>query len=358
VWIPSLSVSNLRSIEHAEIRLDPGLNVFIGSNAQGKTTLLEAVALLARGRSFRAEQVAHLVRHGSATMSATAVAIGDERETQLEVRVEEGRRQLRLGGRLVPPREYHGRLEALVYSSQRQKIVYGAMRDRRSYFDRAGAALWPAYRQLLGEYDRVLTQRNAALEGGQGGNALAAWDERLCAVGARLWLRRAAYLQRLQAALERGFKPRDEHYQIVLRPVPPSDDVQGAAAALASALAESRPAERRSQRTQVGPHRDAIELLVDGQDAALWASAGQARSLLLALTEAALYVYKQEHGTSAVALLDDIDSELDEQRALDICQRTAREGQTLITTAHQTWGRGLGASGRVFEVEQGRIRPL
>lgn len=358
VWIPSLSVQNLRSIERAEVRLGPGLNVFIGSNAQGKTTLLEAVGLLARGRSFRAEQVAQLVRHGSDHMSASAVAVGGERETQLEVRVEAGRRQLLLGGQPVAAREYHGRLEALVYSSQRLRVVYGSMRERRQYFDRAAAALWPAYRQLLADYERVLVQRNAGLQARLPAAALAAWDERLCAVGAQLWLRRQSYLQRLQVALRRSFQPGGEHYDVGLRPAPPEGDRSAAQAALARALEESRAAERRSAHTRVGPHRDVIELSVGGRDAAAWASAGQARSLLLALTEAALEVYREEHGTSAVALLDDIDSELDEARASEVCRRAAGRGQTLVTTAHQTWGRGLGASGQVFEVAQGRVRSL
>jgi DNA replication and repair protein RecF len=245
-----------------------------------------------------------------------------------------------------------------VYSSQRQRVVYGTMRERRLYFDRAAAALWPAYRQLLGEYERVLKQRNAALESGSGAGALSAWDERLCDVGARVWLRRAAYLQRVQKSLDSGFQPSGERYVVALRPAPPEGGAESTRAVLARALADSRPAERRLRRTRVGPHRDAVDLFIDGQEAAVWGSAGQARSLLLALTEAALEVYREEHGTSAVALLDDIDSELDEQRAFEVCQRAAGRGQTLVTTAHRTWGRGLGANGQIFEVEQGRIRPL
>ena len=94
---------------------------------------------------------------------------------------------------------------------------------------------------------------------------------------------------------------------------------------------------------------------MDGEDAAAYASSGQARSLLLALALASLDVYRAETGTPAVALLDDLDSELDEERATAVCAEVARKGQALVTTAHADWARRLGAQGRLFAVEDGRV---
>jgi DNA replication and repair protein RecF len=335
------------------LALDPGLNVFMGRNAQGKTTLLEAVALLARGRSFRTDEVATLVRRGATGLSARGRSRDGERATELEVEVTAAGRRLRVDGREVAPRSYQGRLEVSVYSTDRLKVVRGSMRERRQYVDRQASALWPAYRQALREYERVVLQRNAALQ--RRGEDVAAWDERLVAVGARLRHRRACYVQRLKASLATGFAPRGERYGIAVAPGLLDGGEAGHESALRAEIEARKGHEYRAGRSLAGPHRDAVALTVDGHDAAAFASSGQARSLLLALALASLEVYRAEVGQPAVALLDDIDSELDEERAVALCVEVARRGQALVTTAHEGWARRLGARGRLFEVEEGRV---
>lgn len=348
-----MEIADVRNLRDVRLALDPGLNVFVGRNAQGKTTLLEAVALLARGRSFRTEDVATVVRRGALGLTARGVSRSAERGTELEVQVGAAGRRLRVDGREVPPRSYQGRLEVSVYSTDRLKVVRGTMRDRRQYVDRQAAALWPSYRQALREYDRVVLQRNAALQ--RHGGDLDAWDDRLCAVGARLRHRRARYVQRLQESLRRGFSPRGERYGIAAAPGPLEGGEAAHEAQLRAEVESQKANEHRAGRSLAGPHRDVVTLTVDGQEAAAFASSGQARSLLLALALASLDVYRAEIGSPAVALLDDLDSELDEERASALCSEVARNGQALVTTAHEGWARRLGAAGRLFAVEDGRV---
>jgi DNA replication and repair protein RecF len=354
VWVRGLEVHDLRNIREARLELGVGLNVFRGRNAQGKTTLLEAVGLLARGRSFRTEDTASLIRWGTAGSRARGVAVGEGRDAQLEVELEPKARRLRVDGQEVPPRAYQGRLEVVVYSTDRLRVVRGSMRERRQYLDRGGSALWPAYRQAGRDYERVMLQRNAALEAGS--RDLPAWNERFLELGARLRTRRRAYVERLQAALGTGFRPRAEVYGIELLPDDRAPGEEEQRAALAREIQEWLPQERRARRSLVGPHRDRVRLTVDGEEAGATASSGQARSLLLALTLATLAVYRAETGRSAVALLDDLDSELDEERASLLCQEVAARGQALVTTAHAGWAEGLGAWGRLFEVAEGEVR--
>ena len=353
MWVEKVEIADVRNLKDVRLALDPGLNVFVGRNAQGKTTLLEAVALLARGRSFRTDEVLTLVRRGAPGLVARGVSRTAERGTELEVEVTPAGRRLRVDGREVPPRSYQGRLEVAVYSTDRLKVVRGPMRERRQYVDRQAAVLWPAYRQTLREYERVVQQRNAALQGH--GADLAAWDERLCAVGSRLRHRRATYVDRLQQSLRTGFSPRGERYGIAVTPgtLPAGGAAQEAA--LRAEVESRRGDERRAGRSLAGPHRDPVSLTVDGHDAAAFASSGQARSLLLALALASLEVYRAETGGSAVALLDDLDSELDEERATALCADVVRNGQALVTTSHEGWARRLGAAGRLFAVEEGRV---
>jgi DNA replication and repair protein RecF len=122
------------------------------------------------------------------------------------------------------------------------------------------------------------------------------------------------------------------------------------------ALQGGRSAELAAGRSLIGPHRDAVGLLVNGEEAADRASAGQARSLLLALALAALEIYREERGEAAVALLDDLDSELDEERALALCREVSGRGQALVTTAHPAWAERLRTEARLFHVEAGAVR--
>jgi DNA replication and repair protein RecF len=252
----------------------------------------------------------------------------------------------------VTPREYHGRLEVVVYSTDRLRVVRGTMRDRRQYLDRQAAAIWPQYRAELREFERVLRQRNAALEARRRDEEV--WTESFVECGARLRHRRTAYAARLTRALAGGFRPRGEGYEV--RVGAGAGSVEDARAALAEEVARALPRERAAGRSLAGPHRDAVELLLDGRDAALGASSGQARSLLLALALASLQVYLEETGRSAVALLDDLDSELDEERAGALCAELARRGQALVTTAHPGWAESLRPLGRIYQVSGGAVR--
>jgi DNA replication and repair protein RecF len=352
VWVKRLRIRDLRNIRDETVDLDPGLNVFYGRNGQGKTSLLEAVGLVARGRSFRTDDAPSIIRRGADRLVARAEAGETSRAAALEVEIQPGHRAFRVDGRDVLPREYQGRLEVVVYSTDRLRAVRGSMRDRRQFLDRSAAALWPGYRGEAREYERILAQRNAALEA-RGGDE-DAWTERLLSSGARLRHRRAVYAGRLSQALAEGLRPSGEEY--VVRVGVPAATEEEARAALAEEIAVLRPRERAAGRSLAGPHRDTVDMRVDGRDVADGASSGQARSLLLALALATLHVYREETGLSAVALLDDLDSELDEERAGAVCTEVVRRGQALVTSAHPAWARSLRPQGRIYEVSAGAFR--
>ncbi len=350
-WVERLAIRNLRSIHEATLELHPGLNVFHGRNAQGKTSLLEAVGVVARGRSFRTDDAASMIRHGAPALLARAAGAEAGREESLEVELNETQRIYRIDGRPVAPREYSGRLEVVVYSTDRLRVVHGSMRERRQYLDRQAAALWPSYRAELRGFERLLAQRNAALE--RAARDVELWTERFAESAARLRRRRSRFGARLTEALAEGFRPSGERYEV--RCCEPGGSEEESARQLAAELAAVAARERAAQRTLAGPQRDPVALLIDGRDAAQSASSGQARSLLLALTLAALRVYHEETGRAAVALLDDLDSELDAERAGALCEQVAQRGQALVTSAHPGWAESLRPLGRVYHVSEGRV---
>jgi DNA replication and repair protein RecF len=349
-WVERLAIRDLRNIREAAVDLHPGLNVFHGRNAQGKTSLLEAVGVVARGRSFRTEDAPSMIRRGASALVARAS--GKDDSPTLEVELKPGQRIFRVDGRPVPHRDYGGRLEVVVYSTDRLRVVRGSMRDRRQYLDRQGAALWPSYRSDVRGFERVLLQRNAALD--RRSPDLDTWTERFVLAGARLRLRRAAYAARLDSALAEGFRPGGESYRVTLSP-PAAADEDASRRQLAADVEKVQARERAAGRSLAGPHRDAVGLLLDGRDAADGASSGQVRSLLLALALASLRVYREETGRSAVALLDDLDSELDAERAVALCAEVTRGGQALVTSAHAAWAESLRPLGRIYNVAGGRV---
>ena len=353
MWVGRIEVRDFRNIKDAAVDLAPGLNVFFGRNAQGKTSLLESVGLLARGRSFRTEETRSLIRRGSEGLWARARARGD-REATLEVRIDSAGRRLFLDGREAAYRAYSGRLEVVVYSTDRLRVIRGTMRDRRQFVDRGASVLWPAYRQALSEYERILLQRNASLDRRE--RDLDVWSERLLGAGAALRTRRAAYVGRLDGALSKGFRPEGESYGIHV--LPEAEDEDAHRRLLAQELDSCRHAELAAHRTLAGPHRDKVALTIDGEDASVSASSGQARSLLLALTVASLDVHRHETGEAAVALLDDLDSELDADRTAELARAITARGQALVTTAHRGWAERLSGLGPQFSVEDGAFSPM
>jgi DNA replication and repair protein RecF len=355
VALNHLDLWDFRNVHEAHLELAPGLNVFAGSNAQGKTSLLEAVGMLARGRSFRTDDTRSLIRRGAGALCVGGYS-SSEPAAALRVSLDTSGRRFSVNGHEVTTADYSRHLDVVVYATDRLGVVRGPMRDRRQFVDRSAAALSTQYRQLLRDYERVVRQRNAALDGRIAG--LEAWDQSLVTLGAQLRQRRGEYLCRLKNALAKSFVVAQEPYGIASNPEVPLPTAGDAIAALQREMEARRHDERRAGRSLVGPHRDAILFTIDGVDASLGASSGQARSLLLALTLATLEVYRQEHGRPPVALLDDIDSELDDDRAGSLCRLLAARGQALVTTAHERWAGRVAADARLFRVTGGRFAPV
>ena len=135
-----LELFDLRNVREAGLDLASGLNVFLGRNAQGKTTVLEGVGLVSRGRSFRSEDSRSAIRTGSERFLARGLASsGSGREATLELEMSQTTRRYRVDGHDVPPKEYHGRLEVVVYSTERLRVVRGPMRERRQFLDRGAS---------------------------------------------------------------------------------------------------------------------------------------------------------------------------------------------------------------------------
>jgi DNA replication and repair protein RecF len=337
------NVRNYVALDFAPVR---GLNVLVGANAQGKSNLLEAIALLGTGKSFRTAREGEIVRSGmpSATLAALArVAAGTVRlACTLNASASGLRKLYTVNGRSVRYASYLGRLRVVTFVPSHLALVSGAPAARRSFVNAALAQESPAYYAALASYQKFLSQKNALLRGAIEPDAtlLATYDERLVAAGTQLILARRAFVVALDErarAIHRGWVGASEG-ELELRyaadvpvDVPTLDGVTNA---FIERLAARRPAELQRKIALVGPHRDDVQFALGGVPLAAFGSQGQQRTAVLALKVAEYGVLEARGGEAPLLLLDDVLSELDPERQRAFLRGVGSFEQAFVTTTH------------------------
>jgi DNA replication and repair protein RecF len=315
----------------------------VGPNGEGKSNLLEAVELLGSLRSHRTGSDRDLIRHGQ-PRAVLRTRTGAEDLLQLELRRQGGRQVSRNGKALERHHDLLGSLRCVGFSSLDLDLVRGEPALRRQWLDRVVLQLEPVYAELLSRYGRLLRQRSQLLRRGLGGQALDAlldsFDQQMALIGTRLHRRRHRALQRLeplaaawQSRLSGGREALLLHYRSGTR-LEGEDAEEPWRQALASQLLAQRTEERRLGQCGVGPHRDEVALLLGEQPARRYGSAGQQRSLVLALKLAELELVQQVVGQPPLLLLDDVLAELDPQRQQLLLEAVGEGHQCLVSTTH------------------------
>jgi DNA replication and repair protein RecF len=336
VRVTRVRLRDFRNYEAAELGLPAGLTVVAGPNGAGKTNLLEALYFGCTGRSPRTSNERELVRRGGGAVARVVVDTRDEEgDHRIEVGFEPGEaKRLRVDG--SPVDNLAGvavRPLVSVFLPERLELVKGAPAARRAHLDQLVVALWPARADTRAAYSRALAQRNALLgrirAGACGPGALDAWDAELARHGVRLMADRREAVDGLKApfaelAMRLGLPGEAE-----LRYRPRS----GAAdeAALAAELAERRSADLERGFTAHGPHRDELQLVLDGVALRAYGSQGQQRTALLALLFAEREALAERRGRPPLMLLDDVMSELDTERRELLAGLLRRGGQAVVT---------------------------
>jgi DNA replication and repair protein RecF len=336
--VTRISLRDFRNYERADVELGPSLTVVVGSNGAGKSNLLEAVFFGCTARSPRTSNERELVRRGARVTRVELDAAGgpgDPGAHRIEVGFEPGEaKRLRVDGR---PVDSLARVEARplvsVFMPERLELVKGSPAGRRAHFDQVVAALWPARADTRSAYSRALAQRNALLArpGGAAPAALAAWDAELARHGVRLMADRREAIDGLAPpfrALSRRLGLPGEA-ELRYRPRSAAVDAGG----LAAELAERRSADVERGFTAHGPHRDEVQLLLDGIPLRAYGSQGQQRAALLALLFAERELLAHRRGRSPLMLLDDVMSELDAERRELLADFLRDGGQAVVTTA-------------------------
>jgi DNA replication and repair protein RecF len=350
--LADLTIDNLRCIERAELTLHPGQNLIWGSNGSGKTSVLEAIFLLGRGRSFRTHRSQKLIRHGREELVVFG-RMADAAGTTLGVRVHqsEGSEARIAGAAARSLAELSQALAVQVIEPGVHQLVEEGGAIRRRWLDWGVFHLEPQFIDAWVRYTRALNQRNAALktqpaqapiwepELSRLGELIAGWRSSFLVRLEPYWREAVSSLSGLEAELQyqRGWSQE---------------------ASLAEALDAARPRDEARGVTHPGPHRADVVIKLNGKLAREVLSRGQQKLVAVAMTLAQLFLLQDTTPRAPTLLLDDPAAELDRAHLQRFIEQVMRLRCQLVVTALIPDTQPFGAPDCLFHVERGGIRPV
>lgn len=383
--VARLSLTDFRNYERAELELGPGATVLVGRNGQGKTNLVESIGYLATLGSHRVSGDQALVRSGAEAAIVRALLAHGERQLLVELQLNrQGANKAQLNRAPVKTRELPRYAHTVLFAPEDLAIVRGEPSVRRRLLDELLVQRTPRLAGVIGDYDRVLRQRNTLLKSARARGLTAdklptldIWDERLVALGSELIDQRLALVAELGEPLAAAYRSIvDADHGPSLRPVlsidgadaedeespanaAPAEGGTGTDASTAERFAETLRSLRRKELergvTLAGPHRDDVLLLLNGLPAKGYASHGESWSFALALRLASAELLRRDSATGdPVLVLDDVFAELDRLRRERLATAIAGYEQVLVTAAVlEDVPEPLVA--RIVHIESGRI---
>jgi DNA replication and repair protein RecF len=347
--LTALTLRHFRCFDTLSCEFSPGMNVFVGANAQGKTSLLEAVCVLARLQSHRTTRLGDALQHTRRGF----VVDGHIHGRHMQFYYAPERKKLALDSVVQPSTADYLEVARVVWFGNADiDLIRGPADLRRRFLDFLGVQVNPRYRQTLRAYERALRSRNRLLKAPRlDWREIGAFDGPLIEHGTLLTQARARLLRDLDphaAEAQHAISACAEQLRL--------DYTQGSGEDFAVSLEAGRENDARLRQTGTGPHRDDIELLLDGRPSQ-FASEGQQRSMAIALKLGQARLLETQSGPAPLLLMDDIFGELDLARRNALLRHLPAEAQKLITTTHLEWLSGI-TPGRVHRVDRGRASLL
>ncbi|MGI8733365.1 MAG: DNA replication/repair protein RecF [Pyrinomonadaceae bacterium] len=360
--LESIQAHQFRNLS-GELHLGPRLNIIFGSNGQGKTNWLEGVYLLSRTKSFRTQRLRESIKFGQETAYVRGqVSSGSDIRRDLQVTLQGNTKAISINGKKEPLTRYLSQLQVFAFTVDELEVVRGVPEARRRFIDRGVASLQPAYVQTVLDYNRIIKQKNRILQDAneqrlslvQVEDLVSPWNEQLARIAAEIHEARTSYIVRINEVLERGlFENRDVHITYVSF-LEGKGDLKDYQALINQRLRLRLGAELGAGRSLIGPHRDDLEILLDGREMRVFGSAGQQRSALLLLDLAAISLYNSWHGDYPLFLIDDVDAELDETRIRHLLEYLESRTQTFITTSKRSHLESFLSRASVYQIDDGK----
>src|SRR5215213_3090238 len=362
--LAAIEATNFRNLS-GRIEWGPRLNIIYGNNGQGKTNWLEAIYLLARTKSFRTQRLQEAIKFGEqlAIVRGT-VTTGLDIERELQVSLQDNSKAILVNSKRETLTRYLTQLQIFSFTASDLDVVRGMPEARRRFLDRGISSLKPAYLRSIADYGKVLKQKNRLLQlenehelGPERiEDLIAPWNEQLVQLAVSIHQARDEYAANLNSILERQLFERRDVTTRYVSALEGKGDITDYETLLRSRIELRLLAEVAAGHALIGPHRDDLEILLDGREIRVYGSSGQQRSALLLLDLAAISLYNSIANDHPVFLVDDVDAELDEGRIKHLLEYLENRTQTFITTSKRSHVEGFFSRANVYEIEDGKVR--
>ena len=365
-----LELINFRSHKNLLLDFVPGANLLIGSNGAGKTNIIEAIGYLASLKSHRVAQDALLINKSSERAYIRGLIERDNREILIELEINNGKSNRARINQATQPKERDilGYIQRILFAPEDLELVKGDPSTRRDYLDTLLVAKTPRLAGIISDYDRALKQRNSLLKTAQSRNfdesTLDVWDEKLIERGCELISERLQLINELAAPFTNEYRAVAPEGEVLMKyrssliendildPLSTKEDLLDS---MASAIKKERKREIERGISLVGPHRDELLLLLDGELAKGYASHGESWSVALALKLAAYDLLEKDE---PILILDDVFAELDGKRRDALTHQLLHKGRTrqLFITAAVVEDVPMEFRSHVIEVGEPHVR--
>lgn len=355
---------NFRNIDFCDIGFSDGINILYGRNAQGKTNAVEGIYLFSRGKSFRAGEDRELVKFGAQGFRVSVEYEDKDGGGSLEYALfGRERRRLKNGYKINKVTEMVGNLRTVLFYPDDLGLVKGGPEERRAFLNVAVSQCYPAYIKCYGDYKSSLDQRNALLKMISKGEyvsdtELDSWSFTMAKYAAEIYCMRNDYVERLKVyarevmgEISGGVEDLNIFYKSNIDDSGRKLERSEVEKLYSQILTSNKEKEKILGVSLYGPHRDDLEIEINGKSARLFASQGQQRCVVLSLKISEGEVNREIWGDYPVYLFDDVLSELDEPRREYIMGKV-KDKQIIITTCE--WDEKLFSGASVFEVDGGK----
>lgn len=353
--ITNINFKNFRSYEEFSLSDLENLTVIVGQNAVGKTNIIEGIGLLISLTSFRSATSAELLKNGTDFGRIFIDVTDGNRQLRIELLIEKGKRSYKLNGKPKRITDLKGLITSVTFTPDDLELVKGSHGKRRRSIDILGSQLNKNYYQIAKDFEKVIRHKNKLLKDDASKDLIDSINELLIKVGAQLVAYRSTFFQRLlermgplyskitrsSEELTGSYTPswileNDQQNKVLDSQTPKKIEItkEEAIFQLSDSLKRLQSREISRNRTLIGPHRDHIDLFINGMNSSIFASQGQQRSIVLAWKLAEAQTIEDMTGQLPILLLDDVMSELDEVRRQSLVNFLSDEIQTFITTAN------------------------
>ncbi len=362
--LAEIEANNFRNLS-GKIVWGSNLNIIYGNNGQGKTNWLEAIYLLARTKSFRTQRLQEAIKFGEqvAVVRGT-ITSGADIKRDLQVTLHDNAKTIFVNSKREPLTRYLTQLQVFSFTASDLEVVRGTPEARRRFLDRGISSIRPAYLRTMADYNRVLKQKNKVLQVANESelplakteDLLGPWNEQLVKLAGVIHREREEYVAGLNGVLERQLFERRDLTTRYVSSFEGKGDLSEYESLMRARLALRLAAEVSAGHALIGPHRDDLEIHLDGREIRAFGSSGQQRSALLILDLAAISLYNLTANDHPVFLIDDVDAELDEKRITHLLEYLENRTQTFITTSKRNHVEGFFSRANVYEIAEGTVR--